>query len=277
MERYTYRPFRFYITVFASTWLFWILALIFNEGKTLFLLMFLGLLSPAAVALITVLTSKSVPLKQDLKRKVIGFYRLKPMNIFLAIIVFSCIIFTSILISVFLGGFPKQFSFTEDFSFSIGGASAFLTIFLASVIEEVGWRGYGEDSVAAYHIWFVESIIFGLIWSCWHLPLFWIQGTYHYGLKEMGALYMFNFLISVIPMGFITTWVYVRNNRSMQASIIFHLFINVMQEKIAMTPETKCIESVVVTFVAIVIVLTNKDMFFEREHIGNLLGEFREP
>lgn len=84
---------------------------------------------------------------------------------------------------------------------------------------------------------------------------------------------MFNFLISVIPMGFITTWVYVRNNRSMLASIIFHLFINVMQEKIAMTPETKCIESVVVTFVAIVIVLTNKDMFFEREHIGNLLRE----
>lgn len=58
---------------------------------------------------------------------------------------------------------------------------------------------------------------------------------------------------------------------SMLASIIFHLFINVMQEKIVMTPETKCIESVVVTFVAIVIVLTNKDMFFEREHIGNLL------
>lgn len=84
---------------------------------------------------------------------------------------------------------------------------------------------------------------------------------------------MINFLVSVIPLGFITTWVYVRNNRSMLACIIFHLFVNTMQEKIAMTPETKCIETTVVTVAAVIIVLTNKDLFFETEHIGNMLKE----
>ena len=44
-----------------------------------------------------------------------------------------------------------------------------------------------------------------------------------------------------------------------------------MQEKIAMTPETKCIETIFVFIAAVVIVLTNKKMFFETDHVGRLL------
>lgn len=96
------------------------------------------------------------------------------------------------------------------------------------------------------------------------MPLFWIEGTYHYGLTQLGILYVLNFLISVMPMGFLTTWVYVKNNRSMLACIIFHLFINTMQEKIAMTPETKCIETIVVFVAASLIVLTNRESSLRR-------------
>ena len=272
-QKYIYKPVRFYITTFAITWIFWAFAIMFNEGTSLYLFMFLGLIAPASVAIATVLSSKNAALKQDLKRKLISFYRLKPLNIVLAVVVFAAIVVVSIIVSVAFGGSLSQLSFTDDFSFSIGGASALLTILLASVIEEVGWRGYGEDSVAAYHSWFTESIIFGIVWACWHLPLFWIPGTYQCGLREMGFGYMLNFLLSIVPLGFITTWVYVKNNRSMLASIIFHLFVNTMQEKIAMTPDTKCVESFVVLAVAIIIVATNKEMFFEKEHIGNMLNE----
>lgn len=65
----------------------------------------------------------------------------------------------------------------------------------------------------------------------------------------------------------------VKNNRSMLACIIFHLFVNTMQEKIAMTPQTKCVETAVVTLAAVLVVATNREMFFETEHIGNLLAE----
>ena len=139
--------------------------------------------------------------------------------------------------------------------------------------KSLGWRGYGEDAVGAYNSWFKESIIFGCIWSLWHLPLFWIPGTYQYGLKEMGIMYVINFLLSVIPLDFLQTWVYVKNNRSMLATIIFHLFINIMQEKINMTPETKCIQTIFVVIAAIIIVVINKEMFFETQHVGSLLEE----
>ena len=86
-------------------------------------------------------------------------------------------------------------------------------------------------------------------------------------------MYVFNFLLSVIPLGFLQTWVYVKNKRSMLATIIFHLFINIMQEKINMTPETKCIQTIFVAAAAVIIVVTNKEMFFETKHVGNLLEE----
>ena len=89
----------------------------------------------------------------------------------------------------------------------------------------------------------------------------------------MGIMYVINFLLSVIPLDFLQTWVYVKNNRSMLATIIFHLFINNMQEKINMTPETKCIQTIFIVIAAIIIVVINKEMFFETKHVGNLLEE----
>ena len=63
MERYTYRPLRFYITVFSVTWFFWLIAILCKEESLLFLFMFLGLITPAVVAVVTVFTSKSKALK----------------------------------------------------------------------------------------------------------------------------------------------------------------------------------------------------------------------
>jgi len=47
-----------------------------------------------------------------------------------------------------------------------------------------------------------------------------------------------------------------------------------MQERIAMTPITKCVQTIVITVVAAIIVLTNRNMFFEKDHIGKLPKEF---
>ncbi|HHU62218.1 MAG TPA: CPBP family intramembrane metalloprotease [Natronincola sp.] len=275
MEHYKYKPWRFYFYVFAFTWLFWIIAALVGRSEDQSNLalgfMLLGLLVPALTAPIMVFTSGNMLLKADFKRKLTGFYRLNIKNLFSAFAVFAGVVVISIGISLLFGGSPKQFGLTEGSSFSIYGASALITILLASIIEEVGWRGYGEDAVGYYHSWFWESIIFGTVWSLWHLPLFFIPGSYHHGLVALGPIHVANFLISVVPFGFIVTWVYLGNNRSMLASILFHIFVNFLQENIAMTPETKCIQSLVIFAVAILIVALNRNMFFDRSHIGRLL------
>lgn len=271
MKQYQYRPIRFYLIVFGLTWAFWTAAAVSKDNQTAMTWMFLGLCVPAGTAVLTVLLSKSKALKSDLKRKLVGFYRVHPANLLSAFVLFVCIVAVSILLSVFFGQSLDQFSFAEGFSFSIKGSSALLTILLASVIEELGWRGYGEDAIAQYGSWFWESVLFGFIWSAWHIPLFFIEGSYQAGLLQLGTGYALNFFISVIPLGFITTWVYVKNNRSMMASIFFHIVVNFFQEKIAMTPQTKCVETIVITLAAVGIVLANREIFFETEHVGRIL------
>ena len=123
--------------------------------------------------------------------------------------------------------------------------------------------------------WFWESLIFGALWSFWHFPLLFIKGTYQAGLM-VNPLYVVNFFISGIPLGFIITWVYLASDRSILACMVFHLFVNFMQEKIAMTPETKCVETIVVTIATVILVIAKKDMFFETRHVGKLLETVSE-
>ena len=269
MKKYKYRPVLFFVLAYLFTWMFWIPAVFVPENIGI-ILMLIGLIAPAVISTIFVLASDSEALKQDLKNKVFGFYKVKWQNVILAIIVFAMIIVASILLSLLFGQSIEQFAFTEDFSFTgVGIAGAFITILVASIIEEVGWKGYCEDSIGDYMNWFWESMIFGVLWSLWHLPLLFIPGTYQAGLM-VNPLYVVNFFISGVPMGFIITWVYLVSDRSILACMVFHLFVNFMQEKIAMTPETKCVETIVVTVATGIIVLANKEMFFETDHIGKL-------
>jgi membrane protease YdiL (CAAX protease family) len=273
--KYRYRPVLFFVLAYLFTWGFWVPA-IFVPENTGAALMVIGLFAPAVVSTIFVLVSGSDVLKKDLRNKIIGFYKVNWRNVFFAVLVFAVIVACSILLSLAFGQPLSQFSFTEDFSFTgVGIGNALFTITLASIIEEVGWKGYCEDSIGNYMNWFWESLIFGVLWSFWHFPLIFIRGTYQAGLM-VNPLYVVNFFVSGIPLGFIITWVYLVSDRSILACMIFHLFVNFMQEKIAMTPETKCIETIVVTIAAVIIVIMEKDMFFETRHVGRLLEEYSE-
>ena len=269
-NKYHYRPVLFFLCTYFFTWIFWIPAIFIREDVAA-LLMLIGLFSPAVMSVVFIFASGSDTLKRDFREKIVGLYKVKWINVFWAVIVFALIVVCSILLSLLFGQSPSQFSFTDDFSFTgVGIGTAFITITLASIVEEIGWKGYCEDSIGEYMNWFWESLLFGIIWSLWHLPLIFIDGTYQAGLM-VNPLYVINFFVSGIPLGYIITWVYLVSDRSILACVIFHLFVNFMQEKIAMTPETKCVETIVVVIATVIIVVSNRKMFFETDHVGRLL------
>jgi membrane protease YdiL (CAAX protease family) len=43
--------------------------------------------------------------------------------------------------------------------------------------EEAGWRGFALPGLLTRHSAFSASLLVGMIWASWHLPLFWIPDT----------------------------------------------------------------------------------------------------
>ena len=100
--KYRYRPVLFFVLTYLFTWMFWIPAAFVPEeaGAPL---MALGLIAPAAVSTVFVLRSGSKALKQDLKNKLVGFYKVKWANVFLAAGAFA-VISCGIYLILYLGG-----------------------------------------------------------------------------------------------------------------------------------------------------------------------------
>ena len=152
---YRYRPFLFYLLAFAATWAFWIPAAQLGSSDVALALMLCGLCSPAVIAVGFVTTSGSRPLRRDFLQKMFSFGRVRWGSVVAAVALFLVVAGLSLATSLLFGQPTSQFAFTEGFSFSISGASALATIVVASVIEEVAWRGYGEDAIAQRCPWFV--------------------------------------------------------------------------------------------------------------------------
>ncbi|MCM3782033.1 CPBP family intramembrane metalloprotease [Neobacillus mesonae] len=87
-------------------------------------------------------------------------------------------------------------------------------------MEEIGWRGLMQPELEKKWSPFVSTMIVGVVWSLWHLPLFFIVGTY----QEL-YLNFFNFSISTIAFSFILSVVYQRT-RSVFMCIITHAILN---------------------------------------------------
>ena len=142
MKTYKYRPVLFFVLAYLFTWIFWIPA-IFIKGNAGAVLMMIGLIMPAVISTLFIVLSGSDLLKKDLKVKLVGLYKVRWGNVGLAILQFAGIVAASIVLSLCFGQSLDQFSFTEDFSFTgVGIGTAFVTITLAAILEEVGWKGY---------------------------------------------------------------------------------------------------------------------------------------
>ncbi len=74
-------------------------------------------------------------------------------------------------------------------------------IFMGGGQEEFGWRGYALPLLEnKFGIWFA-NIILGIVWACWHLPLWFIKGTYQAYMNFGG------FILLIVGYSFIFSWI----------------------------------------------------------------------
>ena len=94
-----------------------------------------------------------------------------------------------------------------------------IMILLGGGQEEFGWRGYALPILEKkFGLWFA-NIILGVIWACWHIPLWFITGTSQSFMNFGG------FILLMVGYSFILSWILkISGNRPFSGIYVHGLF-----------------------------------------------------
>lgn len=264
----TYQPVRYYAWTYLVTFALLLMGAYLSrvDSSGLFLVFIVpATMTPFAVSLVMVLRSKDPRLKKDFGRRIVDLRLIVPGMLPILLLAGPLLVVVSILVSLPFGGSIDQFRFSEGFSSAGLMVPGLIMLFLIATLEELGWRGYAFNSLLSRTAnLFQAALIFGVLWSLWHLPLVLVKDTYQYQITQESIWFALNFFLSVIPLGVLISWVWIRSRKSILAAVIFHFMVNVAQEALRTTQATKCIETAVLVAVTVVIVLLDRRLFFAK-------------
>ena len=271
IEKYRH-PFLFYGLSTAIPWAFWFAAAYVSHitptspslGFAVGALGVIGLLGPTLIALWMIWPYAD--LRSDIKRRIIGIKGIRPVYFFVTCFTMLASILLAQVISLLLGHSTDQFGFSGMSSFSAGVFPGWLLLFLAPMIEELAWHSYGTDCLRQRMSLLKTSLIFGVFWALWHMPLSFIKGYYHSNVAETGLLYSLNFVVSLVPYVVLMNWLYYKTNRSILVAIIFHITAGVFNEMFRTHPDSKVIQTVLLLVLSIVVVVREREFFLRREY-----------
>ena len=137
-------------------------------------------------------------------------------------------------------------------------------LILGPLSEEIGWRGYALPRLQTRWNALTSSVIVGVFWGLWHLPLFMMVGTSQH---ELGDPFI-SFLIKITASSILYTWLYNNTKHSLWSAILLHWLYTyaslVVSSGITRSPLYNWLECLPYVIIAIVIVLIWKPQTLSR-------------
>jgi membrane protease YdiL (CAAX protease family) len=135
----------------------------------------------------------------------------------------------------------------------------FPLMILGPLSEEFGWRGFLQKRIIKEFTSIRGSIIIGLIWSLWHLPLFYMIGTSQHDFN----IPFIPFAISIISSSLVYTYLYIKTNGNLFSAILLHwLFTYILQvisSQITRTPTYNLLECLPALIIGSVFLILLRD------------------
>jgi membrane protease YdiL (CAAX protease family) len=91
----------------------------------------------------------------------------------------------------------------------------------AGLLEEVGWMGYAFPRMYSPSHWLRASVVLGLLWSVWHLPVVDFLGAAS-PHRSYWLPFFFAFTLAMTAMRVVIAWIYV-HTRSLLLSQLMHI------------------------------------------------------
>ncbi len=115
------------------------------------------------------------------------------------------------------GAWPR---FGHEAWFVMLAATVVSTVIGGQSGEEIGWRGYALPRIARRLGLAGASLVLGVIWAVWHLPLFYFHGADTYA--QSFPVY----LLQVVALSVAVAWLYWRTGGSLLLTMLLHAAVN---------------------------------------------------
>lgn len=209
-------------------------------------MLYIGFLSPTIAALFVVYRFFTNSERKDYWVSIIDFKRIS-WRWYLVIICFPLLIrFLAAFLDVCITANEFLFSLSPNMSL----AYALFLLPFGPIPEELGWRGVALPALHKKYGFTTAVIILGILWAVWHLPMFFVEGTYQNQLGIFTPSF-WAFFLQVLFSSIIYSAVYFETNKSILAVILFHYLDNLTGETFVMTFEASVLELMLRGIIAI--------------------------
>ncbi|MFU8796723.1 MAG: CPBP family intramembrane glutamic endopeptidase [Dehalococcoidia bacterium] len=221
---------RFFAISHGVTWSFFIAAALVGgvdtaAGTVLFALSGLGLLL-AGPALAPLTLSRAE--RREYRQSIIDVRRIRfPWHLAVFLIPPALVIAGSALAWAVTGDAAELTELLGSAGFTPFGF--LLAIVVAPLLEEMAWRGYALVELQKRHSALTSSLILGFMWAIFHIPLFFIPGTYQHGLGLL-TLPFWQFMAAAVIGSVIITWIFNNTSYSTLSAFLYHAMVNLSGE-----------------------------------------------
>jgi membrane protease YdiL (CAAX protease family) len=139
----------------------------------------------------------------------------------------------------------------------------FPLIIFGPLSEEFGWRGFLQKRINLEFSPISGSVIIGVVWSLWHLPLFYMIGTSQHDFN----IPFFPFMISIISSSFVYTYLYIKTNGNLFSAMLLHwLFTYILQvissqiSRSATYNQLECLPALIIGSVFLILLKNQKNI-----------------
>jgi len=222
-------PWKYFLLTFAYSWTIWIpsvldgigIKLPFDVASYSMVVVIIGAFAPMLAAITLVARESGWKGVKAFLGQVFDFH-LKPIYFIIALLLPLIIHLIAHYLSIAVGLDVAKTLFPDGSVSPIVLAIPyfFLMLLIGGGQEEFGWRGYAQEPLQKKIGVIPASLVIGVIWGIWHLPLWFMAGDLH------SAYSFFAFVIMTTSISLIYAWLYNSSGKKLIVVLFFHAMNN---------------------------------------------------